>query len=72
MAAHRRTASNDHVRIEVDDNQSDQDPHGGPSDDTDEIDLNEDEPEEYLNQLLPVPNGSYNGIATLPHSNSVV
>ena len=69
MAAHRRTASNDHVRVEIN-NQSDQDHHAGggpgggvgstPSDDSEEVDLNDDEHEVYLTQLL-VPNGSYNG-----------
>ena len=60
MAAHRRTASD--VRLELSPSDEDVNPGGTHSDEeTDDIDLNdEDDPEAYLTHPL-VPNDSYRG-----------
>ena len=59
MAAHRRTASDVKVEVNQTDDEEDGNP-GGASDETDDIDLIDEDEDEFLNHPL-VPNDSYRG-----------
>ena len=59
MAAHRRTASDVKVDVNQTDEELDVNPEG-VSDETDDIDLIDEDEDEFLNHPL-VPNDSYRG-----------
>ena len=58
MAANRRTASD--VQIDVNQTDEENDIAGGATDETDDIDLIDEDEDEFLNHPL-VPNDSYRG-----------
>ena len=58
MAAHRRTASD--VKVELNQTDDEDGNAGGASDETDDIDLIDEDEDEFLNHPL-VPNDSYRG-----------